>query len=258
MKNNDELVLNDEIIKYYDNILKNAKNDFANKKYDQAINRLQEELDQPYMPFEYQQVFENQLFTFQSEYRFLQIDEKLKSLDKNTMLKRVFVNNNFNIYLFDYFLQQFHKDIDSNDLEIFAIWLKDKVLDNNQKFYILDALANFDIDYNFVLHNHNVNDDVVLNTKTFHNHECFSKYNETLDIIEEQLFKDPVIAKFACDLLNAVASEYFPSFNFQSSNELANIIISIIHDNMNGIEPQWDSLTESQRIVYNILLNIQK
>lgn len=255
--NNEKLELSDDIIKYYDGILNKTKEWFENKQYQEAINRLQEELDQAYMPFEYQQIFEKQLFSFQTEYRYLKLDENLKNLSKHEMLKQIIINNSFNVYLFDYFLQTYHEKLTEMDFLEISNWLIGKILNNTQKFYILDSLAYFKIDKNFVLYNHNVNDDIVLNTLTFHDHEAFNKYNKTLQIIENDLFKDPTIVKFASELLDAIASEYFPLFNFESPELLAKIIINTINECMNCIEPQWDNLSNDERKVYKILINLQ-
>lgn len=253
----ERLELSDEVIKYYEKILTKSKEQFANKQYQEAIARLEEELDQAYMPFEYQQMFEQQLFSFQTEYRYLQLDERLKKLTKPEMLKQIIANNSFNVYLFDYFLQTYYDNLSELDYFEISNWLTSQILNNTQKFYILDSLAHFNIDKNFVLHNHNVNDDVVLNTLTFHDHEAFAKYNQTLQIIENDLFKDPTIVKFASELLDAIASEYFPTFDFKSPELLAKIIINTIHTCMNCIEPEWDNLTEDERKVYKILINLQ-
>ena len=59
-----KIELNDEVIKYYDQILKKSKDKFTNKKYDEAIQLIEDELNQPYIPFEYEQIFENQLFLY--------------------------------------------------------------------------------------------------------------------------------------------------------------------------------------------------
>lgn len=252
-----KIELNDEVIKYYDQILKKSKDKFTNKKYDEAIQLIEDELNQPYIPFEYEQIFENQLFAFQAEYRYLQIDEKYKLLDKNQMLKQIVANNKFNVYLFDFFIQKFNENLDNTDFDIIGKWLIVDFLSNYEKFYILDALAHFKIEHKFILFNHFTNDDVVLNTIDFHEHECFTKYNQVLEIIEQQLIKDPSIAKFASDLLNAVATHYFPTFEFQSTEKLANIILKIISNCFNFIEIDPNSLSEDERKVYNIFLSIQ-
>lgn len=252
-----KIELNDEVIKYYDQILKKSKDKFTDKKYDEAIQLIEEELNQPYIPFEYEQIFENQLFAFQAEYRYLQIDEKYKLLDKNQMLKQITANNKFNVYLFDFFIQKFNETLDNTDFDIIGKWLIVDFLSNYEKFYILDALAHFKIEHKFILFNHFTNDDVVLNTIDFHEHECFAKYNQVLEIIEQQLIKDPSIAKFASDLLNAVATHYFPTFEFQSIEQLANIILKIINNCFNFIEINPNHLSKDERKVYNIFLSIQ-
>ena len=252
-----KIELNDEVIKYYDGILKKAKDKFTNKNYEEAIEMIEDELNQPYIPFEYEQVFENQLFAFQAEYRYLQIDEKYKLLDKNQMLKQITNENKFNVYLFDFFIQKFNENLTNEDFIIISDWLAGNCLSNYEKFYILDALAHFKIEHKFVYFNHNTNDDVVLNTIDFHNHTLFDNYHQTLAIIEEQLMKDPTILKFATDLLNAVATHYFPSFEFQSTNSLANIILKIINNCFNFIEINPDDLSEEERKVYNVFVSIQ-
>ena len=75
------LQLNDELIKYYDDLIKQIKLDFNNGLYEQAINRCEEELEQPYLPFEYIVEFEKLAHNLETEYRYKQIDNNyLKKL----------------------------------------------------------------------------------------------------------------------------------------------------------------------------------
>lgn len=256
--NQDQIVLSDEVIKYYDELLKRIKDDFYNGEQVKAINRLEEELQQTYMPYEYLQIFENQLHQFESEYRANQLDEKLKKLSREEMLSKIYVNNKFNVYLYDYFLQTYHEQLTSQDFLIFANWLKDKNLLNEQKFYILDALAYFNINHDFVLENSNTNDDVVLNTLNFHDHASFEPFNETLKILEDTLFKDQIVIKFANDLLNAVTAYYFPTFEFKDPQNLAKIILKIINASMNFVLLDPHDLSEDERKVYKIFLQMQE
>jgi len=121
----------------------------------------------------------------------------------------------------------------------------------------LDSLAHFNIDKDFIFYNHLVQDDVVLNTLNFHDHENFKNYNITLDIIEKTLFKDPIVTKFAEDLLNAVTTHYFPSFIFNDPENLAKIILKIINNSMNFVQLDLADLSEDERKVYKIFLDLQ-
>lgn len=254
---NNKITLNDEVIKYYDELLSNIKKDFVNGQHQKAIERLQEELEQTYIPFEYQQIFEHELHLLQTEYRYLQIDEKIKQLPQDKMLEQITANNKFNVYLLDYFLQLFHNQLTDKDYFVIGEWLKSTILDNTQKFYVLDSLAHFNIDKDFIFYNHLVQDDVVLNTLNFHDHENFKNYNITLDIIEKTLFKDPIVTKFAEDLLNAVTTHYFPSFIFNDPENLAKIILKIINNSMNFVQLDLANLSEDERKVYKIFLDLQ-
>lgn len=254
---NNKITLNDEVIKYYDELLSNIKKDFANGQHQKAVERLQEELEQTYIPFEYQQIFEHELHLLQTEYRYLQIDEKIKKLPQDKMMEQIIANNKFNVYLLDYFLQLFHNQLTDKDYFVIGEWLKSTILDNTQKFYVLDSLAHFNIDKDFIFYNHLVQDDVVLNTLNFHDHENFKNYNITLDIIEKTLFKDPIVTKFAEDLLNAVTTHYFPSFIFNDPENLAKIILKIINNSMNFVQLDLADLSEDERKVYKIFLDLQ-
>lgn len=252
-----KVTLSDEVIKYYDDLLNRIKNDFNNGQQIKAINRLTEELEQTYMPYEYLQVFENQLHQFEAEYRASQLDESLKKLSQEEMLYKVYVNKKFNVYLFDYFLQKFHTNLGAHDFGIMKGWLQDPYLINEQKFYVLDALAHFEIDHTFILENANTRDDVVLNTLTFHEHDSFAPFNETLKILEDSLFKDQIVIKFASDLLNAVTAYYFPTFEFKDPQTLAKIILKLINASMNFVLLDPNQLNEDERKVYKIFLQMQ-
>lgn len=251
------LELNDELINYYDDLIKKIKDDFNNKKYKEAIARCEEELEQPYLPFEYIKEFEQLLFQMQAEYRYLQLDDKLKNQSKQQMINSIFDNVNFNVYLFDFFIEKYHSQLEDIDYNIIQKWLMSKKLDNSQKFYLLDTLAAFKIDRNFIFYNSNIDDDIVLNTLTFHENEYFKPYNLSLEIIEQDLFKDPIVSKFAIDLLDAVSCHYFPTFPFSSAERLAEIIMSIIHSSMNFKELKYDSLLDDEKKVFKIFIEIQ-
>lgn len=251
------LQLNDELIKYYDDLIKQIKLDFNNGLYDQAINRCEEELEQPYLPFEYIVEFEKLAHNLEIEYRYKQIDNNIKQLSHYQMLQSIFDGENFNVYLFDYFLEKFNKELTETDFDSFQMWLNHPNVENVKKFYILDCLAHYEIDRNFIFRNTNINDDIVLNTLNFHDHEMFNQYNNTLEIIEKDLFKDPSVSKFASDLLDAVANHYFPLFPFKNSEELADIILNLINTSMNFVQIDYEKLNDDERKVYNIFIEIQ-
>ncbi|MDE5617615.1 MAG: DUF3196 family protein [Ureaplasma sp.] len=251
------LQLNDELIKYYDDLIKQIKLDFNNGLCEEAINRCEEELEQPYLPFEYIVEFEKLAHTLETEYRYKQIDDEIKQLSHHQMLNSIFDGENFNVYIFDYFLDKFNKDLENIDFDTFQIWLNHPNVENIKKFYILDCLSHYKIDRNLIFKNTNVDYDIVLNTLNFHDHEMFNPYNNTLKIIEKDLFKDPSVSKFASDLLEAVANHYFPIFPFKSSEELADIIMNLINMSMNFISIDYEKLTDDERKVYNIFIEIQ-
>lgn len=248
----------DDIKKYYDELIKKITNDWQNNKHELAIQRLEEELEQPYIPYNYEELMSDMLFSYQRELKFLSIDNKIKNMSMDEMIGQIFINNKFNIFVFELFIQKFGKNIDDKYFPIIQLWLQSSEISNEDKFLILDSLAGEEIDKNFVFYNANVKHDIVVNTLTYRESEYLKKYNKTLEIIDDLVNKDQVVGNFAKDVLECCANYYFPEFPFKSIDSFATAIVNIINKFMNLAEVDVNLLTHDEKIVYKIIEYIEK
>lgn len=248
----------DEIKKYYDELIKKISEDWQKNKHELAIQRLQEELDQPYIPYNYEELMSDMLFSYQRELKFLSIDNKVKNMSMDEMIGQIFVNNKFNIFIFELFIQKYGTKIDEKYFPIIQLWLQSNVITNEDKFLILDSLAAEGIDKDFVFYNNNVDHEVVVNTLTYRESEYLKKYNLTLNKIDSIINKDQVVANFAKDVLECCANYYFPEFPFNSIDSFAESIINLINKFMNLEEVDISKLNHDEKIVYKIIEYIEK
>ena len=248
----------DEIKKYYDELIKKISEDWQNNKHQLAIQRLQEELDQPYIPYNYEELMSDMLFSYQRELKFLSIDNKIKNMSMDEMIGQIFVNNKFNIFIFELFIQKYGSKIDEKYFPIIQLWLQSNIITNKDKFLILDSLASEGIDKDFVFYNNNVDHEVVVNTLTYRESEYLKKYNLTLNKIDNIINKDQVMANFAKDVLECCANYYFPEFPFNSIDSFAEAIINLINKFMNLEEVDISILNHDEKIVYKIIEYIEK
>lgn len=248
----------DDIKKYYDELIKRISDDWQNNKHDMAIARLEEELEQPYIPYNYEELMSDMLFSYKREKKFLAIDEKVKNMSMDEMIGQIFVNNKFNIFIYELFIQKFGKEINEKYFPIIQLWLQSPNISNEDKFLILDSLAGEEIDKDFVFYNSNVDHDVVVNTLTYRESEYLKKYNLTLDKIEDIVNKDQVVGNFAKDVLECCANFYFPEFPFESIDSFASAIVNIIQKFMNLEEVDVNTLSHDEKIVYKIIEYIEK
>lgn len=247
---------NDEVNKYYDQLIEKITLDWQNQKYQEAIDRIKEELDQPYLPFEYEDILSDLLYSYERELKLMHLDEHLKNLSANDMLVEINKDGKFNIFLFEYFMQKYGEHLEKPQLAILQLWLQDKTILNTEKFFILDCLAEANVDQNFIFYNANTDDDVVLNPLTYRDHEALKPYEEASKIISDQTFKDPTVDNFARDVLSACAYYYFPSFPFSSVDNLSSAILNVISNSLNMIDPDPDTLTEDEKLVNKVIQTV--
>ncbi len=248
----------DDIKKYYDELIKKIVDDWQNKKYVLAIQRLEEELDQPYIPFNYEELMSDMLFSYKRELKFLTIDESVKKMSMDEMLSNIFVNDNFNIFIFELFIQKYGSQLSDKHFPIIQLWLQSNKISNEDKFLILDSLAAEGIDKNFIFYNFNVNNDVVVNTLTYRDSEYLNKYKLALDKIANIVNKDQVVANFCSNIVECCANYYFPEFPFSSIDSFAYSVVKIINKFMNFEEVEFSNLNNDEKIIYKIVEYIEK
>ncbi|MBU3830609.1 MAG: DUF3196 family protein [Candidatus Ureaplasma intestinipullorum] len=248
----------DEVKNYYENLIKKISEDWQNNKHELAIERLKEELDQPYIPYNFEELMSDMLFSYERELKFSLIDKKIKEMSMDEMIGQIFVNGKFNVFIFELFVQKFTSKIDDKYFPIFQLWLQSSDISNEDKFLILDSLASEGIDKDFVFYNKNVDHDVVVNTLSYRESDYLKKYNLTLKKIEQIIEKDQVVANFAKDVLECCANYYFPEFPFKSVDSFANAIINIISKFMNLEDVNITELNHDEKIIYKIIEYIEK
>lgn len=247
---------NDEVNKYYDKLIQHITEDWQNQKYQAAIDRIQEELDQPYIPYEYENILSDLLYSYERELKMMHLDEHLKNLSANDMLVEINKNGKFNIFLFELFMQKYGEHLEKPQLAILQLWLQDKVILNTEKFFILDCLAEANVDQNFIFYNANTDDDVVLNPLTYRDNEALQPYDEASKLVNDQTFKDPVVNNFANDVMSATAYYYFPSFPFSSTENLSNAVLNVISNSLNMLEVNPAQLSEDEKLVNKVIESI--
>ncbi|GAA5414623.1 DUF3196 family protein [Ureaplasma ceti] len=242
-----------EVNKYYDKLIASITEEWQNQNYDGALKRIEEELEQPYIPYEYEDMLSDMFYSYQRELKLKTIDENIKNMSANDMLVEINRGGKFNSFLFELFIQKYGDKLEKPQLAIMQLWLQDKNMKNLNKFFILDALAENNVDEKFIFYNANVDDDIVLSPTTYRTLDALKPYDEAGKIINEETFKDPVLQNFALDVLNATAYHYFPSFPFSSDEELAFAILNSINNSINMVDADRSTMTEDDLLVEKVI-----
>ena len=243
----------DEVSKYYDDLIKTISDEWINKNYSLAIELLNEELSQPYIPYEYEQLMEDMLFSYNRELKLNEIDSKIKNMSIDDMIVNIFVNNKFNVYLFELFIEKFGDDINESHLNIIQLWLLSKYISNTDKFRILDSLYNLGINHQFKFYNANINQETIINSVDYKSNSYINEYKKVYDILYEMHNKEQVLFNFENDVLEYCAHYYFPTFPFSGYKNLANAIYYVVNSFMDNLKLNFNKLNDDEKIVYKII-----
>ena len=249
---------NEEVNAYYEKKINQAKALFNDKKTKQdAIELLNEELDQPYIPIAYFDRMTDLVNQFEIDLKVQTLDENEKNLTVEKLLKEAITDHKFDAVTFDHIVS---KDPDALNEEknqkLLEIFFLDEHLANIDKLFVLDLMGQKGIDkeYNFL----NAVTHKTTHVNPYHFVQDFQtkEHQTTSKLLDELTFKDPALNKFCTDVLLHCVTYYYPDFGFSSPEGLKEAILYHVK-NMLGLEEEKKHLNDDEKKVAEILNSIQ-
>lgn len=228
------------IEQYYESIIEKANQLLQDKKYDEALIILEDELEAPYIPIEQQDKIEDLARFILAEKEYFKGINKYEKLDRKSLLESSFKSDKKNHmesldkYAFALFFERFGNEILEDELEYIQYYLssrKMKLEDKVQLFVFLKGIKNNNIVKffnNYLKQEFELN---LLETKVWNQIEL---YKEVEKIIYDLTMKEPSLQKYCEMILYMIYVANFPKVPEFEINQLAYGIFNYMMFALNG------------------------
>lgn len=129
--------------KFYNKIFEDIEILVEEKKINLAIEILEDELDAPYIPINFQEKFEEKLLELKFEKNYLNDEKKIEKISKIDFFEK----NEKKISDLDviYFFKKFEKNLSENEIQMLIKKMESKDISNSKKIIILENIKNLKI-----------------------------------------------------------------------------------------------------------------
>ena len=220
-------MINSEKI-FYSNLIKEIKKEISEKKYVSALKKVDEELEQPYIPNEFFFLFsdlKNEITDFINEKNY---EEKYANLTNEELWFNCYneSKNFFDINTLFYLLDNVIGEFDDFNFLIFKKIMLSKFVNNSQKFLIISKVFHqnlaFDIEY------YNSDLDEIFEINTIEIKSIFDDFKLKINLFEKEFFQNTTYLELSYSMFNLLIIYFFPQkVNFNFDNVLSAIKILI-------------------------------
>ncbi len=254
-EHNEFIVANDELASNFDDVSDNLKQYYSDislklidlikqEKYEEALDVIDDELEQPYVPNSILVSFmktrkEIEIQLAQSKY-----DEEIDEMSKFEMWNKIYdeKNHKIDIVFINILLEKFGEELDEIDFAVINKIFKDKKISNVDKSHLLFILLDIDAQYKFTLYNNYLNKEFSFVPKDIVN--SFIPREETVKKLEEVFMKDPSKLEIAYNLLQLLSSQYIPEEIPFSDDEIVDSISDLVNSFFGDSLNQENKITE--------------
>lgn len=244
------LETNSELDNFYNKILDKAKLLISEEKYQEALEIVNEEIEQPYIPIKFYDIFHELKYEIMSVLYNHKIENKYWIKSPSELLKIIINSNVFIIEYWEVFLDKLEIQEEEIDkyFDLINEIFKSNKLENTDKFYILQSLIDLSVNHEFDFKNSYSNLSIKINPSTIIEEMKNSKYTLAIESLYNYFFKDITKFNFSQNILHYVQDYYFPEFPFSSLDSLVKSIINYVDNVMfdenkdNWIENNDDEL----------------
>lgn len=238
---------NQEVSEFYEKIIENVHKLALEKKYKEAIEILEEELSQPYLPNKYYDLFNEKKFEYLSYISDIKYEKKFWTKTPEEILS--LINESF-VDVYEYW-NVFLTKIEDQEIplikfhdQIEKIMLSNKI-HNFDKMLIIKNLAidGYNKQINFL--NTHTNKKSIISPILIDDLFIQLGYEEAWRILNKKTFKDIVRNNFCLEILKNTFEYYFPFNEFLSLSDMIDSIlqyVSIAMDNKmkeNDLHPDF-------------------
>lgn len=224
----------DQLTLYYENILSKVDALVDQKKFKEALELVNDELESPYIPSEFDERFTTISYHLSAEINYLNESVKYESLNREELFDSILKKNSVNSVALNVFLERYKNNIEPFELKIFDSFLSSKKVFDVDKQTLIIALKSLNIDYEFDYYNSFLNKIFKINTKTIFvmlNSPYFVELNK---LVEEFTYKEPSLQEFCYLIIFDLYVYHFPNFpEFEISN-LAHSIFQYMLNSLQG------------------------
>jgi hypothetical protein len=199
----------DNLDKYFQKIIGQIKDLIQTEKLDDALEIVEQELSSSYIPLKFIQIFEQLYFDISNGILVKNIEQKFNDMSKNEMLGSIFKKDKIDLNILSFFLSKFNREINKNDLFYLNRIFEDEYISNNEKIFILSQFKIANISYDFDFANHMISERFKINTLSNFEINSRTYYKSVLDMLEQQLIKEPSLIALAKNLLQIIYEHFF-------------------------------------------------
>lgn len=232
-----------DIEKYYDEIIAKAEKMSQDKKYDDAIFLIEDELEAPYIPLDKQTILEDLLLQIKADKSYFSELYDVENLDRKQLMNKVFENRKINPSALWLFFERYNSDLKENEIDFFEDILVSKSVSNEDKNSLFEMLICFGVDKNLKYHNQNIGETFNINPIETSLFEQIELYNNTKKIIDDLTSKEPSLLNFCYNILTLIYKYYFPSVPNYDYKDLAKSIFSYMYNTLRGEKINNDEIT---------------
>ncbi len=242
--------VSDDLKQYYSDISLKLIELIKEEKYQEAIDIIDSELEQPYVPNSILVSFmktkkELEIQAAESEY-----NAELEDMSKFEMWNKIYdeKKHKIDIVFLNLLIEKFGEEFDELDFAVINKIFKDKAIDNVDKSHLLMFLLSMDPQYKFTIYNNFTKKETQFIVSDIA--QSFIPREETIKKIEDIFMKDPSKLEIAYNLLQLLSAQYIPESMPYSDDMIANSIASMVNSFFGESLEEENEIT---KLLFNLL-----
>ncbi len=201
-----------EMSKFYELLIEKITALYKANKKASALEIIREELNQPYMPLEYLELFEQLALKIEGETKQEKYIKRYNNMSKLELLDKFYSpgKHTCDVFLFQYFLNKYRGDLKLADMLYIQDVFLDKEMRNEDKLFLIEHLNQFKISYEFKFYNSYTGESSSINPRNHLLPDKIPLFTEALILINRKCFNDPSLQSLIVDLMYIMYSYFYP------------------------------------------------
>ncbi|BAC44693.1 conserved hypothetical protein [Malacoplasma penetrans HF-2] len=224
----------DQLTIYYENILSKVDALVKDKKINEALEMVNDELDSPYIPSEFEEAFMTISYNLSAEINYLNESVKYESLNREELFNSILNGKTINSVALSIFLERYKDNIEVSELKIFDSFLSSKKIFDIDKQNLIIALKPLNLDYEFDYYNSFADQIFKINIKSVNVLLSSPYFVELNKLVEEFTYKEPSLQEFCYLIIFDLYVYYFPNHPDYQISDLAYAIFQYMLNSLQG------------------------
>ncbi len=250
MENKKDAKVLSPIEQYYESIIEKANSLVEQKKLNEALAILEDELDTPYIPKEQEEILEDLANSIMAEMQYFNGLDKYEKMQKEELLEASFLKGNLDKMAFSLYCERYGENFSDEDKKMFEYYLSTKKMKNEDKVFLFLKLIFHKVDNKVLYYNKMLDKEFLLDIQKTKIYNQIELYVESEKIIEDLTIKEPSILKYCNSLLWSIYIYNFPQVPEYDAKNLAYSIFDYMMNSLTG------SKTDSNNHIFEYIENI--